>query len=212
MAFTSYTCIDDVIRKHRVRWVPGRVVEPAADAPPFSEAFRAELDINLHDLPPVRSETGAGEVILFPILREVWKAYRSVLSLFTHEALTFDADLTGYSDYFVCPRSEFGPFYPQPPYLLVMEAKLDDFEKAWGQCLAAMLAAQKLNGTPDHPVYGIASNGRAWEFGILLGSQFTRQWEPVSISTYDTLSQTLHTVFRACRDMALAPPTPAANP
>lgn len=210
MAFTSYTCIDDVIRKHRVRWRSGQVVTPDPTAPPFSPAFHAELDISLNELPPARSEIGAGEVILFPILREVWKAYRPVLSLFTHEALDFDADLCGYPDYFVCPRSEFGPFYPQPPYLLVAEAKLDDFEKAWGQCLSAMLAAQKLNGTPDKPVYGITSNGRSWEFGSLLGLDFTRQWGPFALADRDRLSQALHAVFRACRDMALASGTPAS--
>jgi len=213
MAFTSYTSIDAVIKKHKIRWQAGTVVVPDKTAPLFSATFLAELDINLRDLPPARSETGAGEVILFPILREVWKEYRSILSLFTHESLEFDSDLCGYPDYFICPRSEFGPFYPQPPYLLVVEAKLDDFEKAWGQCLAAMLAAQKLNGAADRPVYGIASNGRAWEFGILLGLDFTRQWGPVALATLDILSQSLHTVFRACRDMALAAkaPTPA-NP
>jgi hypothetical protein len=213
MAFTSYTCIDDVIRKHKIRWQSGQVVTPDQTAPPFSATFRSELDINLRYLPPVRSEAGAGEVILFPILREVWKDYREVLSLFTHENLEYDSDLTGYPDYFVCPSSEFGPFYPTPPYLLVVEAKLDDFEKAWGQCLAAMLAAQKLNAAPDRPVYGIASNGRAWEFGVLLGAEFTRQWGPVAISVLDELGQSLHAVFRACRDMALARKAAApANP
>jgi hypothetical protein len=213
MAFTSYTCIDDVSRKHRVRCVAATVVTPATDAPPFSDYFRSELRFNLTQMPPVRSEIGAGEQILFPILREVWREYRAQLNLFSHELLTFDADLTGYPDYFVCKQSEFGTFYPSTPYLLVVEAKLDDFSKAWGQCLAAMLAAQKLNAAPDLPVYGIATNGKTWEFGVLKHNEFTQQQEPAALGNLDLLRQALHAVFRACRDMALAhAATAATNP
>lgn len=209
MAFTSYSSIDEVIRKHKVRWVPGPVVVPDPAAPTFSPHFQAELQFNLTRLPPARSESGAGEIILFPIIREVWREYHTVLSLFSHECLSFDADLTGYPDYFVCRQSEFGPFYPTPPYLLVVEAKLDDFAKAWGQCLAAMLAAQKLNGVPDQPVYGITSNGRTWEFGVLKHNEFTQQQEPAALGDLGDLARSLHTVFRSCRDLARAHTTPA---
>jgi hypothetical protein len=212
MAFTAYTCIDDVVRKHKLRVSNGRVVTPVADAPPFSEYFLAELEFNLRELPIGRSEVGSGETVLFPILREVWKPYHQYLSLFSHEPLEFDDDLCGIADYFVCKRSEYGPTIPEPPYLLVVEAKLDDFEKAWGQCLAEMLAAQKLNGTPDRPVYGITTNSKAWEFGVLLGTEFTQQQEPAALLDLDLLRRALHAVFRACRDMALSHPTPAANP
>lgn len=209
MAFTSYTSIDDVIRKHKVRWLPGRVVNPLADAPPFTDYFRAELQFSLTRLPPSRSESGASGVILFPIVREVWREYYTELSLFSHEALASDADLAGFPDYFVCKQSEFGPFYPTPPYLLVIEAKLDDFAKAWGQCLAAMLAAQKLNSSPDQPVYGIVTNGRTWKFGVLRYNGFTHQQEPFGLVDLDDLGRALHAIFRACRDMALAHHAPA---
>lgn len=212
MAFSNYTSIDDVISKHRVRWVAGPVVTPAADAPPFGDYFREELAFNLREFPTGRSEVGAGELVLFPILREVWKSYRPDLLLFTHEPLEYDADLTGVPDYFVCKRSEFGPFYPTTPYLLVVEAKLADFGKAWGQCLAAMLAARRLNGTPDQPVYGIATNGDTWQFGVLVGNELTRDTQSVSLHNLDSVGQMLHAVFRACRDLALAHTPAAAAP
>lgn len=212
MAFNNYTSIDAVIEKYRIRCVAGSVVAPALDAPPFGDYFREELAFNLREFPLDRSEIGAGELLIFPILREVWKTYRPELSLFSHEGLEFDADLCGTPDYFACKRSEFGPFYPTPPYVLVVEAKLSDFARAWGQCLAAMLAAQKLNGTPDRPVYGIATDGRAWEFGVFLGAEFTRDPQGYALATLDLLGQSLHAVFRACRDMARTHPTPAANP
>jgi len=204
MAFTSYTSLHDVILKHRIRCVSGPVITLATEAPLFNEYFLGELAFNLREFPLDHSEGWNGELLLFPILREVWKSYRPDVALFSHEALEYDADLCGIPDYFVCKRSEFGPFYPTPPYLLVVEAKLGDFAKAWGQCLAAMLAAQKLNGTPDQPVHGIATNGRSWEFGVLLGTEFTRDPNPISLQNLDTLNQALHAVFRACREMALS--------
>ncbi len=75
--------------------------------------------------------------------------------------------------------------------------------------MAAMLAAQKLNGIPDRPVYGIATNGKTWEFGVLRVNEFTCDPEAVSMHNLDSLRQALHAIFRACRDMALAPAAPA---
>ena len=204
MAFTDYKCIDDVLKKHKLRLVADTVVVPAADAPAFDEYFLKELNLSLQYLMPGRSsEIGSGEILLFPILREVWKSYREELSLFTHEELEFDADLRGIPDYFVCRVTEYGRI-PDVPYLLVVEAKLDDFEKAWGQCLSAMLASQKLNQAPDIPVYGIATNGTAWQVGVLLGREFTWDQRSVSVSTLDSLGQTLHAMFRAVHAQAVA--------
>lgn len=204
MAFTSYTSVDVVVKKHRLVFVQGPLVPPDPTAPPFSEHFREELAFNLRKLPIGRSEVGAGEVLLFPILREVWKPYSDDLALFTHEGLTFDDDLTGTPDYFVCKVSEFGQTIPEAPYLLIAEAKLDDFERAWGQCAAAMLAAQRLNEAPDLPIYGIATNGHAWQVGQLLGRELTVDPNTVALRNLDTLGQQLHAVFRAVRARAVA--------
>ena len=211
MAFTDYKRIDEVLIKHNLRVVTAAAVVADPTAPPFGDYFRSELRLNLTDLNPGRSsEIGAGEILIFPIVREVWKNYRDTLSLFSHVSLDYDDDLSGYPDYTVCRLSEYGRI-PVAPYLLIVEAKLDDFERAWGQCLAEMLAAQKLNGTPDEPVFGIASNGKAWEFGVLLGREFTQDPGAYAVSDLDALGQALHAVFRACRDMALAHRSPTGS-
>ena len=204
MAFTSFTCVDEVVKKYKLTFVQAPLLPPDLTAPLFGDYFREELAFNLRMLPIGRSEVGAGEVLLFPILREVWKPYSKDLALFTHEGLTFDDDLTGIPDYFVCKVSEYGQTIPDVPYLLVTEAKLDDFERAWGQCSAAMLAAQRLNQAPDMPVYGIATNGSAWQFGVLLGRELTVDPNATALSNLDTLSQRLHAVFRAVHVQAVA--------
>ncbi len=76
-----------------------------------------------------------------------------------------------------------------------------------------MLAAQKLNAAPDLPVYGITTNGKAWEFGVLKHNEFTQQPEPIAVANLDSLHQALRAIFRACRAMALAHRAPApTNP
>lgn len=212
MAFTDYTSIDAVLRKYKLRLTSGVVVEPAVDAPPFDEYFLRELTLSLYYLTPGRSsEIGCGEILLFPILREVWKAYRERLSLFTHEKLEFDDDLRGVPDYFVCRVTDYGRI-PDVPYLLVVEAKLDDFDRAWGQCLAAMLAAQKVNGAPDIPVYGMATNGSSWQVGVLRGREFTCDQRAVAVGNMDSLGRTLHAVFRAVLEQAVAYQPPVTAP
>ena len=210
MAFASFTCVDDVVKKYKLTYIHNRLLPPDPTAPPLSEAFREELEFNLQMLPIGRSEIGAGEVLLFPILREVWKPFAKDLALFTHEGLTFDDDLTGIPDYFVCKVSEYGRTIPDIPVLLIAETKLDDFEKAWGQCSAAMLAAQKLNRTPELPVYGIATNGSSWQFGVLDGRVLTVDPNAVALATLDVLNQRIHAVFRAVQAQAVANIRPVA--
>ena len=204
MAFDIFTRVDDVVKKYRLVFIQGPLLPPDPTAPLFGEYFREELAFNLRMLPIGRSEIGAREVLLFPILREVWKPYSRELALFSHEGLTFDDELTGTPDYFVCKVSEYGQTIPDVPLLLVAETKLDDFEKAWGQCSAAMLAAQKLNQSPDVPVYGITTNGSSWQFGVLLGRELTVDPNATAISNLDTLSQRLHATLRAVHAQARA--------
>jgi hypothetical protein len=85
------------------------------------------------------------------------------------------------------------------PYLIVVEAKRDDFTRGWAQCLAAMLAAQKLNNLPDQTLFGITTNGRNWEIGKLEGSTFTQESGPFTLRDLDQLCAVLHYVFEQCR-------------
>ena len=109
----------------------------------------------------------ACEALIYPLLRETWKSYRETLTLWSHQPLSYDEELSGAPDYMLPRRSPLGPLIPDQPYLLVVEAKKDDFTRGWGQCLAAMLAAQKVNNLKEQTEYGITTNGRVWECGRL---------------------------------------------
>jgi hypothetical protein len=88
------------------------------------------------------------------------------------------------------------------PYLLLAEAKKDNFTEGWGQCCAAMVAAQRLNEPSNHEVFGIASNGQQWEFAKLDGKNFTLQIRPFSIHALDELTSALRFVFQECERFA----------
>jgi hypothetical protein len=74
----------------------------------------------------------------------------------------------------------------------------------WGQCLAALLAAQKLNNISELTLYGIATNGRSWKFGKLEGSTFTRDTRSFTLMHREELCGAIHFVFEQCQAQVLA--------
>jgi hypothetical protein len=207
MPFTSYATVADVARTYQIHFRRAAFVTPIAG--PLSEAFRSELAFTLGEVPFDVSEYAACETLIYPLLREVWKPYRDALTLWSHQPIAFDEDLCGVPDYLVARRSPLGPLVLDLPYLLVVEAKQDDFPRGWAQCLAALLAAQKLNKLPDQTLYGIATNGRVWEFAQLRADVFTQDVRPFSLQDVDTLAAALHFILAQCRDQATRQPCPA---
>ena len=69
---------------------------------------------------------------------------------------------TGFVDYLIAKKRA----YLGPPLLCVVEAKKDDFEQGMAQCIVAMDACAWQNQQKGHvvAVYGIVTNGSAWQF------------------------------------------------
>ena len=198
MPFTAYQSVADVARSFRIHFRREHFVIPLAA--PLSDYFRAELDFTLREVPFDGSEAAACETLIYPFLREVWRSYLETLTLWSHQAITYDADLSGVPDYLVARRSPLGPFILDQPYLLIVEAKRDDFTRGWGQCLAAMLAAHKLNDAPEQTIYGITTNGQVWQFGQLHAQVFTQDLRSFTVEDVDSLGGALHFVFTQCRE------------
>jgi hypothetical protein len=81
---------------------------------------------------------------------------------------------------------------------LLVEAKQDNFDACWGQCLAEMIAAQKLNEEAKVTIFGIVSNGTIWQFGKLEANQFTRHILPYTIYELDQLFAAVNYIFQQC--------------
>ncbi len=119
--------------------------------------------------------------IIYPILRDVYKKYADSFSLWSHKPIAYDSQLSGPPDYLISTKSALGKTVLGTPIIVVVEAKRNDFIEGWGQCLAELVAIQRINGDDLMPVYGIVTDGEMWQFGKLAEALFTRNRTPLSI-------------------------------
>ena len=169
-----------------------------------SKQFLQELEFSQRHLNIFRSEGARCEAVIYPILREVYKAYAEDYVLWIKEPLAYDATLSGTPDYFVATRSEFGKPVIGTPLVILVEAKKNDFEVGWGQCLAALIAAQKIQAAAAFPVYGIVTDGVMWQFGKLVGDTFTENLTPFSLGDLPRLFGAIDAVFKAAHNGSIA--------
>nr|VFJ89208.1 MAG: hypothetical protein BECKLFY1418B_GA0070995_101410 [Candidatus Kentron sp. LFY]VFK18136.1 MAG: hypothetical protein BECKLFY1418C_GA0070996_10394 [Candidatus Kentron sp. LFY] len=86
------------------------------------------------------------------------------------------------------------------PYVVLSEAKKDDFEKGWGQCLMAMKTTCLLNEREGYrrELYGIVSSGKVWEFGKYTTDNEFYKTGAYSLEQLDVLLGILHLIFGEC--------------
>jgi hypothetical protein len=172
MAFTSYKSIADVLGSFPLNYQEQNFVESVAFE--CDEYFVSRLNTVVQEGIVFNSEYAICENIISPILTEVWRAYIPVFLIWSHQPLNYDDNLSGVPDYVVARRSLRGKIILEKPYVILVEAKKDNFEEGWGQCLAEMLAAQKINEDSLKRLFGMVSNGKMWEFGVLQENMFTK--------------------------------------
>ncbi len=199
MAFTSFTSIDELAKKYGITFRRERFVEPIPGVT-GGAGYLEELELTLSEVPFQRSESFTCETLIYPTLREAWKAFRASLTLLSHEPLVADADLRGEVDYLVCRRSPLGPLISDLPILLVGGAKKDETTAGWNQALGGMIAARKLDGDSGRTFFGLTTNGLAWTFGKLEGSTFTIDPQVFGVRDTAGLLGALHFMLTACRD------------
>ena len=195
MSYSEFKTISTVLQEFQVRYAEAEFVEPLSFS--VTDYFRADLQLMMREGVVDNSEFAICENLIYPVLKEVWKQYRQHFILWSHQALTFDNKLSGFPEYILARRSPLGKVVFDKPYLLLVEAKQDNFEAGWAQCLAEMIAAQKLNQTPI-TIFGIASNGDRWQFGKLEANVFTRNITFYSIQNLDDLFSAVNYLFRQC--------------
>jgi hypothetical protein len=196
MAFSNYKSISSVIKKFQIKYVQSNFMLEVEF--PAKESFQEELDLLFTDGVIDNSEDAICENLIYPVLKEVWKPYRSKLTLWSHEALTYDEDLSGIPDYTVTQRNSLSTIVFDKPYFLMVEAKQDKFEEGWSQCLAEMIAVQRINDDFVSDVFGIVSNGKIWQFGKLVGDVFTRNKNLYMIQDLDKLFAAVNYIFQQC--------------
>ncbi len=156
-----------------------------------------ELAFTLKETAYNISEAAICEAIIYPILKEVWKNFTNSLFLWSHRSLSKKSKNSGIPDYIIAKRSPLGKGVMDMPMLVMIEAKKDDFDEGWGQCLAQMHLAQQLSNH-EYTIYGIVSNGDMWQFGYLENTTLTQNMDRISISNLQKLCNTLYFIFETC--------------
>jgi hypothetical protein len=167
--------------------------------------FLEEFAFNRANLDMFSSEGARAEILIFPILREVYKNYAQRYSLFVQRYLACDADLSGTPDYIIATKSALGIMVLETPLVMIAEAKKNDFEQGWGQCLAELVAAQRLNRDPAFPVYGIVTDGNLWQFGKLVEAVLTKNLNDYTIGNWARLFGALSFIFEAITEASYQP-------
>ncbi|GAA6619739.1 hypothetical protein [Scytonema sp. NUACC26] len=196
MAFSNYKTISEVLIEFRITYAESNFLGEIKFN--ISDYFREDLQIMMRDGVVDNSEFAICENLVYPVLKEVWKCYRSQFILWSHHSLNYDEKLSGFPEYILARKSPLGKVVFDKPYFILVEAKQDNFEAAWAQCLAEMIAAQRLNGEMQIVIYGIASNGDRWQFGKLEADTFTRNITFYTIQELEKLFAVVNYIFQQC--------------
>jgi hypothetical protein len=203
MSFSQFKQLPDVLKKYALTLSEVTMpCFPQVQAPDF---LKEDLTFTLENMPYACSEAAICENLLHPILKQAWKSYAAILSIWSQAPLNASKELSGVADYVITKRSPLGVIVFDTPYLAVIEAKRDDFVGGWGQCAVEMLAIQKINGETDLPVYGIVSNGKIWEFGQLQKQNLTLYKQRFDIANLDSLFSALIYLLELCKKNISAP-------
>ena len=196
MAYSNFRSIRQVIELYplqirREKFLPEVPLE-------LPDLFIDNLNFALENQAIEESETFFCESFIYPFLQQAWKLHKN-LKLWSHRALDFDENLSGEPDYFVSARMQgvIDKLF-NLPLLAVAEAKKEDFEAGWGQCLAEMVACQKLNQDENLIIYGIVSTGIVWQFGKLETNVFTQDLLSYSIADPTMIFGILDFIFGEC--------------
>lgn len=195
MAFSEYKDIGQVQVEFNIKLKDEGFIFADAVNPP--EIFLREFEFTRENLPVFTSEGARTEAVIFPVLREVYKDYSDKFILWIQKSLTYNAKLNGTPDYLIATKSPLGKTVLAKPLLGVVEAKKNDFEVGWAQCLAELIAIQKLNADEENPVFGIVTDGERWQFGKFQGDLLTRQSSGFSIDALPELFGALHFIFQS---------------
>ncbi len=196
MAFSSFKTIGEVLKTFQVTYTESNFIsEVKFNIPDY---FREDLEFTMREGAVDCSEFAICENLISPVLKQVWKLYSSKFILWSHYSLNYDEKLSGFPEYILAKRSPLGKVVFDKPYFILVEAKQDNFETGWAQCLAEMIAAQRLNGEYQIIIFGIVSNGITWQFGRLENDIFTRNSTYYTIQEIDKLFAAVNFIFQQC--------------
>ncbi len=194
MSFSHYKTIGEVLKQFLITYREDNFIEEVSFN--ISDYFKQDLEIVIKDGVVDSSEYAICENLIYPVLKEVWKVYKEYFVLWSHHSFNYDEKLNGFPEYILAQRSPLGKLVFDKPYLVIVEAKKDNFEQGWSQCLAEMIAAKKFNEQLEVVVFGLVSNGDRWQFGKLEKDIFTKNKRFYSIQQLEELFAAVNYIYQ----------------
>jgi hypothetical protein len=180
MAFSDYKNLSQTQKEFGGSYREESFLQETSITPPAGSL--EDLEFNRANMDVFSSEASRTELVISPLLREAYKRFADKLSFWIQKPLSYDEKLSGVPDYLIATKSALGKTVLETPLVVIVAAKKNDFEQGWGQCLAELIAAQKINDEPGRPVYGIVTDGELWKFGRLVESEFTLEPKGYTLS------------------------------
>jgi len=115
----------------------------------------------------IDTEKARSELIVAPILVEIWKLLNRQISLFSGIEFNVDPEkgLNGKCDFIISRSPE--QVLITAPAVAIVEAKNDNIKSGLGRCIAEMIAAKLFNeqeGNNITTIYGAVTTGDRWKF------------------------------------------------
>ena len=155
-----------------------------------SATLRAVLAQNLPQAAMNNSEVARFALMVTPIISDFWARYGARIG--AYYGVEFKADpeagLTGYCDFLITRAPQLPRIVA--PVAVIVEAKRDNIENGYGQCIAGMVGAQRFNRREGHgieTIHGASTTGISWRFLRLNGSVVTFDTMEYSFSQVDRL-------------------------
>jgi hypothetical protein len=199
MAFTSFKNFNEIVKTYKLfydlkEFIPAHLENARKPSAHLLET----LEFNLTETVYNTSEAAICESIIYPLLKDAWKPYKDKLFLWSHTSIEADKELTGIPDYIIAQRSEFGRILGLP-LLTTVEAKKDNFSEGWIQCIAQLMAMQKMNEEKGNFIlFGIVTNGDSWEFVCLKNNQLIKNTVPFTVFNLNSLYGAIDFVMKSC--------------
>ncbi len=195
MAFSDFKNIGEVQKKYNIKYKEDIFIKASEIQP--SENFVKDFVFYKENIDVFSSEASRSEIVISPILRELYKQYYTKYSFWIQKSISCDDVLSGTPDYIFSEKSVLGKTVLEKPTVIIVEAKRNDFEQGWGQCLAELVASQKINGDYERPVYGVVTDGNLWQFGKLEKDCFFKNTESYIVDKLSLLFGALNFVVQS---------------
>lgn len=188
MAFQDYQTVSEILTEYEIEYKQQDFVKESWTE--ISIIFDIDFEFYQTCYNTDQSDIAKRELMTLPILKELYQncdGMNGSPSFWIQPKLEFDEKLSGTVDYMLTAQPEIVTDNLSLPILvLVTQVKNNNFEQTWAYCLAALVAADRLN-QHIRSVYAIVTDGKTWELGNLYNQVFTKNLTTYSIDNEEKL-------------------------